>query len=191
MGNTTQLLSSKNQSWQTPQWLFDRVCRDDDVVVDLAAAKGSQKVTNYITPEENSLTVCWRDRIFEVDPRGSGWLNPPYGRQIAKWAKKSIDESRDVPIILLVAARTDTQWFRNLAANGIVGFLPGRLHFDHTDGQPAEAATFPSALIWLGPRVIPCVRWLDWRDRLCLGRTKQTASVGEFQRSDLRLLLSN
>ena len=88
-------------------------------------------------PIENGLWQAWRGVVF---------VNPPYGRAIAPWIRKAVTEPVD-ELLLLVPARTDTAWFQPLYDFPIC-FLRGRLHF--SEGGPA---TFPSALVYRGPRV--------------------------------------
>lgn len=160
------LLSSAKDDWVTPQWIIDRVSTEHDLVLDIAAAKDTAKAEVYYDKEKNAFEQSWSRDIVRASigaRNPAGWLNPPYGRELRRWAKMAIEESRAVNIIMLVAARTDSVWFRNLAANGVVGFLPGRVRFERPDGTTLSAATFPSAIVWLGPGVIPHTRWLDWR----------------------------
>ena len=80
------------------------------------------------------------------------WLNPPYGREIARWVKRAVSES-DLEIVMLLPSRTDTSWFQ-LCWPHSVCFIRGRLHFS-TPGAPArklDGAPFPSALVYRNDR---------------------------------------
>lgn len=41
------------------------------------------------------------------------FCNPPYGRTIGEWVKKSYEESKQpgTIVVMLIPARTDTKWF--------------------------------------------------------------------------------
>ena len=94
------------------------------------------------TPADNGLLQPWQ---------GVVWCNPPYGRAMAAWCDKAIQEARKgVRVIILAHARTDTKWFHGLMeAGGRPEFIKGRVAFVRPDGT-SESAPFPSVLIWLG-----------------------------------------
>jgi len=97
---------------------------------------------HYYTIADNGLLQDWFGRVY---------MNPPYGREIAKWVRRLVSEYDNGNVreaIALVPARTDTAWFR-LLRDGTICFIDGRLHFSNSkDGAP-----FPSAAIYLGKRV--------------------------------------
>lgn len=75
-------------------------------------------------------------------------MNPPYGRVIGAWMCKAWEESqRGAFVVCLVPARTDTAWWYEYAAKGIVRFLRGRLTFEGA----RHPAPFPSALVIFHP----------------------------------------
>lgn len=90
--------------------------------------------------------------------RGLIYCNPPYGREIGDWIEKARTESeeRAAEVVMLVPARTDTAWWHEHVAGVARGrcFWRGRLRF----GNPApgkgsgESSTFPSAVLYYGPR---------------------------------------
>jgi len=82
---------------------------------------------------------------------GLAFANPPYGRGVAAWARKASVEGQRMrgldQLVLLVAARTDTAWFREAISHaGAVYFWPGRIRFLGADAP----APFPSVLIYWG-----------------------------------------
>src|SRR5690242_10866501 len=93
---------------------------------------------------ENGLAVArWRTPSF---------LNPPYGREIARWVKRAVSEA-DLEIVMLLPSRTDTSWFQ-LCWPHSVCFIRGRLHFA-PPGAPTrklDGAPFPSALVYRNDR---------------------------------------
>lgn len=78
---------------------------------------------------------------------GRVWLNPPYGRETAKWLAKMADHGNGTALIF---ARTETDMFFRYVwerADSIL-FIRGRLHFHHVDGTRAKANSgAPSCLI--------------------------------------------
>lgn len=73
-------------------------------------------------------------------------MNPPYGREIAKWIDKALEEQgKGKLVVMLVVSRTDTRWWHKLMRNAKeIRFISGRLKFD---GQ--NSAPFPSAVVIL------------------------------------------
>lgn len=97
----------------------------------------------------NGLAKPWEGRV---------WLNPPYGRETAKWLDRLADHGDGVALIF---ARTETDmFFRHVweRADAIL-FLRGRLHFHHVDGRRAEAnAGAPSCLVAYGARNVHALK---------------------------------
>lgn len=100
------------------------------------------EVTNHYTEEDNGLVRPWEGNIF---------INPPYGRSVSHWIDKGLAEysiGTAKQMIFLVAARTDTKWFNQLAYYGPWCAVRGRLRFDGM----TTPAPFPSAIFYVGPR---------------------------------------
>lgn len=133
--------SAENDTWSTPEALFQSLNSLFNFEVDLAAQMHNAKCPKYYTPEQNSLMQEWR---------GVCWLNPPYGREIGQWIKKAYESSRaGATIVCLLPARTDTRWFHNYCVHGEITFLKGRLKF----GQAQHNAPFPSMIVVFRPKV--------------------------------------
>ena len=135
--NTDLMFSSKNQSWETPLYFFDKINKEFNFTLDVCATKESAKCEKYFTPKEDGLKQKWE---------GVCWLNPPYGREISKWIEKAYKESLNgATVVCLIPSRTDTKYWHNYIfkyANEI-RFIKGRLKF----GDSKNSAPFPSALI--------------------------------------------
>ena len=98
--------------------------------------------STHYTKAENGLIRSWYGRVY---------CNPPYGRSIGLWIDRAIYhyvEGLCEQIVLLVPARTDTRWFRQLAPYPKC-FLQGRLKFSGAK----SGAPFPSAVVYMGPRL--------------------------------------
>lgn len=77
------LLSSKSMTWGTPPELFEKLDAEYHFVLDPAATKETAKCRLYYTPEDDGLRQSW-------NRGGAVFCNPPYGRQLGAWVKKSI-----------------------------------------------------------------------------------------------------
>lgn len=125
MKNIKACLTSNNQIWQTPKNIYDYYCKKD--YFDPCP----------INPTFDGLKIEWYAKNF---------VNPPY-KDIKKWIYKSLHEAlKNKEIVLLIPARTDTQWFKTLIESkmAIIYFLEGRLKFSDKNSAP-----FPSMIVIL------------------------------------------
>lgn len=79
--NSSVMFSSASDNWATPQDLFNSLNDVFKFDLDAAASKDNAKCLHYFTAAENGLAQSWH---------GNVWLNPPYGREIGAWVKKSV-----------------------------------------------------------------------------------------------------
>lgn len=136
------LLSSENMNWCTPQDFFDKLDREFHFVLDAAATEKSAKCARYFTPETDGLSQSW-------DVGGAAFCNPPYGRQIGAWVEKAYTEAtRGYTVVLLIPARTDTQYFHDfIYRKAEIRFIRGRLKFTDEEGNAKQSAPFPSMVV--------------------------------------------
>jgi phage N-6-adenine-methyltransferase len=137
------VLSSQRHDWKTPAEIFDRAQRAlGQIDLDPCAGSGNRYARRHFTPREDGLAQPWHGRIF---------LNPPYGRQVAKWIRKLTDEfdaGRVTEVVALLKMASDTLWFQPLVERGaVLCLVHGRLHFS----DAKAGATFPSVVAYLGP----------------------------------------
>ena len=134
----SSLFSSKDQTWETPLALFDRLNNVFGFETDVCALPETAKCENYYTPEIDGLAQEWE---------GYCWMNPPYGREQAKWIAKA-SESSNATTVCLIPARPDTKaWQEIIFPNArAICFIKGRLKF----GNSKDSAPFPSALVVFG-----------------------------------------
>lgn len=92
----------------------------------------------------DGLIMPWSVGVGE-----SVFCNPPYGRTLGLWVRKAYKESRNgTRIVLLIPARTDTQYFHDYVyGKAEIRFLRGRLRFEDEDGNRYPPAPFPSMLV--------------------------------------------
>lgn len=129
--------SSQTNEWATPNLFFNELNKEFNFNLDPCATKENKKCDKYYTKEENGLTKNWdNQRVF---------VNPPYGRTINQWVKKS-SEARGGVVVMLIPARTDTRYFHEYIYNKLnveIRFIKGRLKF----GDSKNSAPFPSMLV--------------------------------------------
>ena len=135
----------------TPDSILELVRSVAPIVLDPCTTKDNPTGAQYIrTPDcsPDGLETAWHEF------NGLVFVNPPYGRRkgqrCKEWVEKAINEYyQGAEIIMLLPARTDTQWFQRLFQCSIpILWIRGRLRFK---GQ-ANGAPFPSALIYMGGR---------------------------------------
>lgn len=98
----------------------------------------NHKCERYFTKEDDGLQQSWKNHVV--------FCNPPYGKAIKEWVKKSYEESRDknTTVVMLIPARTDTAWFHEfIYGKAEIRFVRGRLKF----GDSKNAAPFPSMVV--------------------------------------------
>ena len=134
------LYSSLKQAWVTPQPFFQRLDDEFRFDIDVCATVNNTKVQKFLLVIDNPLQQNWR---------GTVWMNPPYGRVIAKWVQKAFEESRHgVTVVCLLPTRTDTRWWHDYVMKAEeVRLIKGKLQF----GKSRYSAPFPSALVIFRP----------------------------------------
>ena len=130
-----------SSNWLTPPELVRRLGRFD---LDPCGCPGMpwKLASEVYTPPDDGLTLNWN-----TDQRV--WLNPPYGTQVGKWAKRMADHGNG---IMLVFGRTDTEaWQQYIWPHADAILFPiGRVHFYLPNGERAQSGTAPSSLIAYG-----------------------------------------
>jgi phage N-6-adenine-methyltransferase len=133
-----------SQAWETPPELLEALAtvfgRFD---LDPCAPRKTRtrvKARSHFTAEDDGLTLPWHGTVF---------VNPPYGRTLAKWvakARSEVEGGRAGTVVALLPARPDTSyWHDHVAGHATVYFFRGRLRF----GDSQQSAPFPSALaVW-------------------------------------------
>jgi len=129
---------SQTCEWSTPQALFDKLDREFGFTLDPCSTDENAKCIKHYTRADDGLSQRWKGHIV--------FMNPPYGREIAKWIEKAWRESKAATIVCLVPARTDTAWWHDYCMKGEIRFIRGRLKFSGNKWN----APFPSAIVIFG-----------------------------------------
>jgi len=146
---TDLMFSSKDNEHYTPISLLFRVLRFYDDLIDLDPCSNSQE--NPHTPSRKQFTI--EDDGLTQEWKGKVWVNPPYGRVLAEWSEKTVNEFESgnaSQILFLAPSRTDTQWYKKLNPYPRCN-IEGRLKFLNPANK-GNAAPFPSVLFYLGKR---------------------------------------
>lgn len=140
MNKTKGMFTSTTDLWETPQAFFDQLNAEFCFSLDACALPWNAKCERYYTPEQDGLSQPWT---------GVVWCNPPYGRKIGKWVEKAVASvSEGATVVMLLPARTDTQWFhRYIYHQAEIRFVPGRLKF----GGAKWNAPFPCMVVIFRP----------------------------------------
>ena len=141
--NADVMFSSKTDLRETPQILFDQLNNEFHFNLDVCALPENTKCAAYYTPEMNGLVQPWY---------GNCWCNPPYGRKIGEWVKRAHNYAMEgITTVMLLPARTDTQWFHDYILNPKreIRFIRGRLKF----GDSKNSAPFPSMVVVFRPKM--------------------------------------
>ena len=129
------LFSSRTEEWPTPQSFFSDLHREFGFTLDPCATRQNAKCPNYFTKAQDGLAQSWEGHVV--------FCNPPYGRDMGKWARKCWEAAEaGATVVLLAHARTDTRWFHDWVYNKAteIRFVKGRLKF----GDCKNSAPFPS-----------------------------------------------
>lgn len=145
-----QLLSSIDHTWATPRAFFERLDAIFHFRLDPCAAHETAKCGTYFTREDDGLRQSWA-------AIGNAFVNPPYGRELPKWMRKSDEEAaKGITVVMLIRARVDTSYWHDIAFQHAccVCFVRGRVTFEHHQpsipGESGMAAAFPSAIVVFG-----------------------------------------
>jgi DNA N-6-adenine-methyltransferase Dam len=133
---------AKNADWRTPPEIISLVHDVFEEGIDLDPCAGPHSIIarRNIRPTEDGLAVAWNGNVF---------VNPPFSEN-KHWVPKCHREAASgANIILLVPARTDTNyWHEYIAPSATVCFWRGRIKFVGAK----HSAPFPVAFCYWGDR---------------------------------------
>ena len=136
--NKELMFSSKTDMWSTPQKFYDKLNDEFNFTLDPCATEDNAKCDNFFTVDDDGLKQDWSGNIV--------FCNPPYGRVIKYWVKKSYEESlkNNTTVVMLIPSRTDTIYFHDfIYGKAEIRFIKGRLKF----GDAKNSAPFPSIVV--------------------------------------------
>lgn len=157
--------SSIDMDWRTPEYVLDAVrsIHNTPIAYDpCTTADNPTRAASYSTPKENGLRTEW------YKPGCPVFVNPPYGRALPLWTMKAAAEADiGAEICLLVAARTETLWFRRdiVPYASCLAFFNQRVRFLRPDGTQGDSPAFPSVMAYYGPHTFKfqqAFRHLAW-----------------------------
>ena len=132
------LFSSKSMEWATPREFFRKLDSQFNFTLDPCAKSHNALCSKYFTPDDDGLIQDWSgNKVF---------VNPPYGRGIGQWVKKSYEEGckEGTTVVMLIPARTDTKYWHDYVMKADeIRLIKGRLKF----GGGKNSAPFPSAVV--------------------------------------------
>lgn len=134
--------------WGTPIDLFAPINKEFGFTLDVCAISENAKCERFFTPQDNGLAQSWENEVC--------WCNPPYGKDVVKWIKKALQESkRGATTVLLIPCKTNTNWWHDFVIPfAEIRFLRGRVAFVYPNGeQSKQALPWPLAFVIYRPNV--------------------------------------
>lgn len=123
MKNIEACLSHNSDDWKTPTDLYDTFMKLNFI-----------DTFKFQSTENELENDYYNKKLF---------INPPFSKmkEVSKWIERQLENENT--IALLIPARTDTQYFHDLAKyKPTIIFIKGRLHYNDSKSAP-----FPSMLI--------------------------------------------
>lgn len=117
-----------NDTWATPQPIFNKLNDEFNFKFDVCAERETAKCTNYWTIEDDALSKTWE---LHRQENSYLWCNPPYSN-IGPWVDKAIEaQAEGVGTVMLVMCDPSVKWFaRALEKCSEVRFITnGRIAF--------------------------------------------------------------
>jgi phage N-6-adenine-methyltransferase len=136
------LFSSKSDEWRTPYKIVTLI-KDEgfNIALDLAATE-ENAIAHYFCDDLFNDDQYDKELVFEKND--VAYCNPPYSK--CKEFVKKVSEI-DIPVIMLLPARTDTKWFHDyiyMKEDVKIKLIKGRLKFS----DAKSSAPFPSMLVY-------------------------------------------
>ena len=148
---STGMFSSVDDTWGTPQALYDELNEEFGFTSDVCASDWNAKHENYWTILDDCLSKSWKGHV--------AFMNPPYGKEIADFVQKAKEEhlKHGTVGVAVLPARTDTRWFHlNVYDYAHIEFIRGRLKFERNPalGITPGTAPFPTMIAVWGMEVV-------------------------------------
>lgn len=168
---SSDLDEDMKNSWGSDPIVFNSMNKEFNFSLDAAASDKNNLVPNYLTRDDDALTVDWYQNIQMHGSTNSYtvWINPPYGKGwIKRFMQKCIKEKqKGVTSVLLVPATLDAQWLPINEISEIRVITGGRLSFYHPiTNKKVNGNTKGSMFVIFKPSKMPCVTRLIDRGEL-------------------------
>jgi phage N-6-adenine-methyltransferase len=140
--NYANYFKSMRHDYETPKEFYQELNDEFHFDLDPCTTTNNLNCRYYFTEEEDGLKQDWKQR--------TAFVNPPYGDQLKKWAKKCYEEwGKGSTIVLLIPARTQTNWFHNyIYGKAEIRFIKTGIQFVNTKGK----TKFPFLLAIFKPK---------------------------------------
>lgn len=134
------MFTSNSTDWETPPEVFQPLLNEFGFTLDPCCTDKTAKCYFHFTEKEDGLSQSWEGHTV--------FVNPPYGRDLKKWVKKSAAEAATgTTIVMLIPARTDTHYFHDyIYGKAEIRFPRGRIKF-LDNGVAKGGAPFPSMVV--------------------------------------------
>jgi phage N-6-adenine-methyltransferase len=144
-----------NDSWATPQYIFDWLDEEFHFGLDAACTFSNCKCERGLFyPDYDALTEDWSKDNELNETYRNVWLNPPYSNPLP-WVKKAYEEGTEgTTVVCLLPADTSTKWFHDwVYGKAEIRFIKGRVRFvDPTTGKVTkDPPKFGSMIVIYGP----------------------------------------
>lgn len=132
--------------WLTPEWVLELVRKVGPIGLDPCTEMSNPVDAQYFWAAGGT------EQPWNTFGKGLVYVNPPYGRALSEWSKKIIEEAQHGrEIIVLVPARTETNWYGDLFDNAAaVAFFRKRIKFWHPSQPDKNSPKFPNAMFYFG-----------------------------------------
>lgn len=140
------MVSSKSNEWSTPNYLFNKLDKEFQFDLDVAATGDNAKCEKFYDSESNGLSKDWHKESFTAC-----WMNPPYGGNTRQWIKKAhLESTLGAIIVCLIVSSTDRSYWHDyiFPFASEIRFLRGRIAF----GKAKSTAPFASAIVIFSPK---------------------------------------
>ena len=115
--------------WSTPQRVFDKLDSEFHFDIDVCADADNAKCRMWY-PRQQGLNEGWGGVCF---------LNPPYGKEISAWLKKSLEvaANHEATVVCLLPVRSNPPWWHDYVMKATeIRFIRSKLSFTGGVGVP-------------------------------------------------------
>ena len=144
---TGEQFNSSGNERETPWEFFWRLDNEFHFTLDPCASHKNHKCERYFTKTTDGLKRDWSNEVV--------FVNPPYGRELQRWVKKSYEESlKGATVVMLIPLRSNNIWWHDYCMKAHeVRLLRKRLKFIDEQGIPYKhGLPFPLALVIFRPK---------------------------------------